>query len=32
LIEFKTSFELEQMKSIKRIFDPFNIFNPGKVF
>ena len=32
LIEFKTSFELEQMKSIKRIFDPLNIFNPGKVF
>ena len=32
LKKFKSKFELEQMRSIKKIFDPFGIFNPGKVF
>ena len=32
LKKFKTVFEYQQMKSIKKIFDPHNIFNPGKVF
>ena len=32
LKKYKSRFELEQMKSIKKIFDPFDIFNPGKVF
>ncbi len=32
LKKYKSKFELDQMKSIKKIFDPFNIFNPGKVF
>ena len=32
LKRFKTGYEYKQMKSIKKIFDPHNIFNPGKVF
>ena len=32
LKKYKSKFELEQMKSIKKIFDPFGIFNPGKIF
>ena len=32
LKKYKSKFELDQMKSIKKIFDPFNIFNPGKIF
>jgi len=32
LKKYKSKFELEQMKSIKKIFDPFDIFNPGKIF
>ena len=32
LKKFKSKFELDQMQSIKKIFDPFGIFNPGKVF
>ena len=32
LKKYKSRFELDQMKSIKKIFDPFDIFNPGKVF
>ncbi len=32
LKKFKSKFELGQMQSIKKIFDPFGIFNPGKVF
>ncbi len=32
LRKYKSKFELEQMKSIKKIFDPFDIFNPGKIF
>ncbi len=32
LKKYKSKFELEQMISIKKIFDPFGIFNPGKVF
>jgi len=32
LKKYKGKFELQQMKSIKKIFDPFDIFNPGKIF
>ena len=32
LKKYKSKFELEQMKSIKKIFDPLGIFNPGKIF
>ena len=32
LKKYKSRFELEKMKSIKKIFDPFDIFNPGKIF
>ena len=32
LKKYKSKFELEQMKSIKKLFDPLGIFNPGKVF
>ena len=32
LKKYKSRFELEQMKLIKKIFDPFSIFNPGKIF
>ena len=32
LKKYKSKFELEQMKSIKKIFDPFSVFNPGKIF
>ena len=32
LKKYKSKFELEQMRSIKKIFDPFGIFNPGKIF
>ena len=32
LKKYKSKFELKQMKSIKQIFDPFGIFNPGKIF
>ena len=31
LKKYKSRFELEKMKSIKKIFDPFDIFNPGKI-
>ena len=32
LKKYKSKFELEQMKLIKKIFDPLGIFNPGKIF
>ena len=31
LFEFKGKASIKAMKSIKKIFDPRNIFNPGKV-
>ncbi len=32
LLRHKNSFEIKKMKSIKKLFDPKNILNPGKVF
>ena len=32
LKRYKTSFEVEQMRKIKKIFDPKNILNPNKLF
>ena len=30
--EYKSKEEIKQMLSIKKIFDPWNILNPGKIF
>jgi FAD/FMN-containing dehydrogenase len=32
LLKYKTSTEIEIMKNIKKIFDPKNILNDGKIF
>ena len=32
LLKFKSKYEINVMKNIKKIFDPRNILNPGKVF
>ena len=32
LLQFKSKNEIELMKSLKKVFDPKNILNPGKIF
>ena len=32
LLQFKTKNEINLMKSLKKVFDPKNILNPGKIF
>ena len=32
LLKFKSKEEIKMMKNIKKIFDPKNIMNPGKIF
>jgi FAD/FMN-containing dehydrogenase len=32
LIKFKSEYEINLMKKLKKIFDPKNILNPGKIF
>jgi len=32
MIKYKSKEEIKLMKKIKKSFDPFNIFNPGKIF
>ena len=32
LLQFKSRNEIELMKSLKKVFDPKNILNPGKIF
>ena len=32
LLKFKSKNEIDLMKSLKKVFDPRNILNPGKIF
>ena len=32
LLKFKSKNEIDLMKSVKKVFDPKNILNPGKIF
>jgi len=32
LLKFKSKNEIDIMKKLKKVFDPKNILNPGKIF
>jgi len=32
LLKFKSEYEINLMKNLKKVFDPKNILNPGKIF
>ena len=32
LLKFKSEYEIDLMKKLKKIYDPKNILNPGKIF
>ena len=32
LLKYKSEYEINLMKNLKKVFDPKNILNPGKIF